>query len=508
MKYLIRILPLFVYLSVHAQEAPKIDQDSLDIFLEQVMIDFEMVGLSVGIVQDDTVIYSKGFGSRKVGKDQPADNQTLFGIGSISKSFTALTLGLLVDEGKIDWDDRVVEYLPYFELYDPYVSNNITIRDLLTHRSGLPDVSGGTLWYHTDLDRVEVIKGLKHLEPVSGFREKPAYQNVMFVVASEIVKEVSGMSWDDFLESRVLQPLKMTNTTARSAVREANNNLAQPHIWDQDFKKVAIEQEKGDNLGPGGFIYSSSDEMNNYMRLLLNDGVFENDTLVSSEIIEELIKPQYLYQISGEPFGNEFSSYGLGWWVTPIDGHKVIEHSGGIDGMSAQLFMIKDLNIGVVILCNSSKEPASFLIKAKLMEMILEDPAFDFYQRGIDYRKNLIKRLKEDQGKKKPISGTQASLNLTDYAGSYQDRMYGDINLTLSPEGKLEISFSRTPLFKGTLSHWHYDTFKIDWEDIRVPDGFLTFNFDSVRTITGFSLDQEDLLDVDFNELTILRKKE
>ena len=151
-------------------------------YLEQISLDFELVGLSVGIVQNDTVVYSKGFGIKEIGKDSKVNDQTTFGIGSISKSFTALTLGLLVDEDKITWDDRVKDHLPYFELYDPYVTDNFTIRDLLTHRSGLKDVSGGTLWYHSDYSRVEIIKRLKYLKPVSGFRENPAYQNTMFVV--------------------------------------------------------------------------------------------------------------------------------------------------------------------------------------------------------------------------------------------------------------------------------------------------------------------------------------
>jgi len=486
--------------------AQNIRLDSLDFFIDTLMDDFEVTGLSIGIVQNDSIIYSKGFGLTEIGKTQKVDNQTLFGIGSISKSFTALTLGMLVDEGKITWDDRVKDYLPYFELYDPYVTENFTIRDLLTHRSGLKDVSGGTLWYHSDYSRVEIIKRLKYLEPVSGFREKPAYQNVMFVVASEIVKEVSGMPWDDFLKSRVFNKLGMNNSTSLSKDREATSNLAQPHIWNAAYKKVAIKQENGDNLGPGGFIYSSAKDMNSYMRLLLNDGVFKNDTIVSKDVVHELFKPQTLFQNSGPPFGNEFSSYGFGWWLTPWNGHKIIEHSGGIDGMSAQLFMVKDLDIGVVILTNVSKEPASFLLKAKLLELIFNDKSFDFYDRGIEYRKGLIKKLKKAAANEVRPKESYPSLALSNYAGSYNDKMYGDINISLS-NNKLELSFSHTPLFKGRLIHWQFDTFKIDWYDIRVPDGFLTFNFNSQHEVTGLKLDQEDLLDVDFEELEIIRKK-
>jgi CubicO group peptidase (beta-lactamase class C family) len=496
------------FIAINSSKAQIIPLDSLDIYLEQIIKDFELVGLSVGIVQNDSVIYSKGFGIKEIGKDSRVNDQTTFGIGSISKSFTALTLGLLVDEGIITWDDRVKDHLPYFELYDPYVTENFTIRDLLTHRSGLKDVSGGTLWYHSDYSRVEIIKRLKYLKPVSGFREKPAYQNTMFVVASEIVKEVSGMSWDEFLKSRVFDKLEMSNSTSLAKDREANDNLAQPHIWNREFKKVAIQQEKGDNLGPGGFIYSSARDMNRYMRLLLKDGVFKNDTIVSKKVIDELFKPQTLYQISGPPLGNEFSSYGFGWWLTPWNGHKIIEHSGGIDGMSAQLFMIKDMNIGVVILCNDSKEPASFLIKTKIFELIFKDKTFDLYEQGKDYRKRIIEKLKEVATNEIRPKKSNSSLPLSRYAGVYYDEMYGDISLSLMNNEELELSFSHTPLFKGRLIHWQFDTFRIDWYDIRVPDGFITFNFNSKREILGFSMDQENLLDVDFGEIEIKRKKD
>ena len=501
-------MALFIFcLFLTKVSAQEIQVDSLDHFIHQLMEDFEVTGLSVGIVQNDSIVYSKGFGLRQSGKPDRVDDQTLFGIGSISKSFTALTLGLLVDEGKIDWDDRVVEYLPYFELYDPYVTEHFTIRDLLTHHSGLKDVSGGTLWYHSDYSRVEIIKRLKHLKPISGFREKPAYQNTMFVVAGEIVSEVAGISWDDFLKERILDKIDMSNTTSVSEVREASSNIARPHIWDENFQKTAIIQERGDNLAAAGFIYSSAHEMINYMRLLLNGGDFEGDSLVSTEVIEEIFKPQVLFQISSPPFGNEFTSYGLGWWLTPRNGHKIIEHSGGIDGMSAQLFMVKDLDIGVVILTNVSKEPASFLLKAKLLEWILKDDSYDIYELGKAFRKRRFENIKESINNRLRIEETKPSLALADYAGVYTDEMYGDIIISQSKDDDLEISFSHTPLFSGKLIHWHYDTFKIDWHDMRVPDGFLIFNFDATHQVKGFTIEQENLLDVDFGELDIIKKK-
>ena len=488
--------------------AQKIELDALDGFIDQLVLDFEVPGLSISIVKNDSIIYSKGFGTRKITDDLPVDANTIFGIGSISKSFTALTLGILVDEGKINWDDKVKDYLPYFKLYDSYVTNNFTIRDLLTHRSGLKDVSGGTLWYHSDFSRTEIIKRLKHLEPVSGYREKPAYQNVMFVVAGEIVRAVTGTSWDDFLKTQVFDKLGMSNSTSISTVRESNKNLAQPHVWNENFEKTAVEQERGDNLAAAGFVYSSTNDMSSYMRLLLNDGIFKQDTIVSKEVIDEIFRPQIIYPINGPPFGNEFSSYGFGWWLTPIKGHKIIEHSGGIDGMSANLFMVKDLNIGVIILTNTSKEPSTFLLTAKIMEQLFEDESFDIYERVKGFRNKRLEGNKNAVSQKTKIDGTQPSLNLESYSGVYRDEMYGEILINQLKDDAMEISFSHTPIFRGKLKHWHFDTFQIDWHDIRVPDGYVTFNFNSDGEIVGMILDQENLLDVDFGELDIQRLKE
>ena len=502
--FLFTIIGLLLFSNSFAQQ---LQLDSLDLEIHQLIKNFDIPGLSIGIVRNDSIIFSKGYGNLETHKERKVDENTIFGIGSISKSFTALTLGILVDEGKITWDDKVKDYLPYFELYAPYVTDNFTIRDLLTHRSGLKDVSGGTLWYHSDYSREDVIKRLKYLEPLSGFRDKPAYQNVMYVVASEIVKTVSGMPWDDFVRTRVFDKLKMNNTTSLSAERESNGNLAQPHIWNEKYEKVSIKQEIGDNLAPAGFIYSSSKEMSNYMRLLLHDGIFGNDTIVSPNIVNEIFKPQIIYPLNGAPFNNEFTSYGFGWWLTPKNGHKIIEHSGGIDGMSANLVMIKDLNLGFIILTNEAEEPATFLLTSKILGKVLNDKSYDIYSRVLDYRNQNLKEKKEAPVQLSKTPTTKPSLEIQKYAGKYSDKMYGDIIINYTERGGLIISFSHSPIFTGKLEHWHFDTFKINWDDIRVPDGFLTFNFNSTREILGFSIDQENLLDVDFGELNILKNK-
>ncbi|MEZ4687760.1 MAG: serine hydrolase [Bacteroidia bacterium] len=494
MKKLPLIIIILWFFAINNAFSQTIRQDSLDAYIGQLMEELELPGLSISIVHKGSTIYSKGFGTREFGKNLPVDNHTLFGIGSISKSFVALTIGILVDEGKLDWDDRVIDYLPYFELYDPYVTAHFTIRDLMTHRSGLHSVSGGTLLISTDFSREQVIKGLKHLKPVSGFRDAPAYQNVMWVVASEIVKVVSGMTWEEFLQKRVFDKLGMTHTTSNVADREASKNLAKPHILDDNFQIVQIEQEKSDNAMPAGFIFSSADEMAIYMKLLLNEGVIGKDTIISKTSLAEIFKPQNHFPSYPAPFHNEFTSYGFGWFLTPKHGHKIIEHSGGIDGATANLMMVEDLDFGVVVMTNAA-ELAPYVVTHKVLFDFLHDEDYNSKDFLLGLRNQWLEQRKQAKidTEQSRIEGTKPSLDMPLYAGTYHDKMYGDILINASSEGSLEISFPHSHHLHGKLKHWHYDTFLIDWDDIRVPDGFLTFNFNAERDILGFRIDQNNL---------------
>lgn len=467
------------------------------------MKDFDVPGMAIGIVRNDSILFVKGYGTQEIHKNKPVNTNTTFGIGSISKSFTALTLGILVGQGKINWDDKVRKYLPYFELYNPYVSENFTIRDLLTHRSGLKQVSGGMLCYHTNLSRVEVVKGLKYLQPISGFRDKPAYQNVMYLVASEIVKVVSGMSWDEFLKKNVFGKIGMKNSTSVSAEREANSNRALPHILNNNGDLQVIEQETGDNVAPAGFVFSSVNDMVNYMRLLLNDGKFEGKEIVPKISLDEIFKPQIHFPIFSEPIHNEFTSYGFGWWLTPKNGHKIIEHSGGIDGMTANLIMVKDMNIGIIVVSNTANN-APFLITWKFLEQVLNDKSYDLHDKLLKNKnKQFIKQQEYMQEMEKSrVKNTKPSLDLKSCAGTYHDNLCGDIFVKLN-EGNLEIIFPQNSILHGKLKHWQYDTYLVDWNDIRIPNGFLTFNFNTNQEITGIKIEEQNLLDVDFSELDI-----
>jgi len=484
-----------------------LNPDTLDVHIKELMEKLDVPGLSIAIVNDDSLEYIKGYGKKNINKKDLVDENTLFGIGSISKSFTALAIGLLVNDGKMDWDDRVIDYLPYFELYDRYVTNNFTIRDLLTHRSGLKDISGGTLSFGSSLlSRPEIIKRLKYLKPASGFRYTPAYQNIMYIVAGEVVSKVSGMSWEEFIKTRIFKPLGMDNSVACYEERQKSKNIALPHIQNEKFENILITQEISDNAAPAGFIFSSANDMAKYIKFFLNDGIVGQDTLIKKEVIDEIFTPQIHYPIWKNH--NEFTSYGFGWWLTPRNGHKVIEHSGGIDGMSSNLMMVSDLDYGVVIMGNPSYGLRFILcgeiIGNKLDDNILLESSHNY----LDYRLNKRKDLMLEARKMvldSRIKNTKPSLKKKEYATTFTDEMYGDVYVTYDNK-KLLIEFEHTPLFTGELTHWHYDTFKIDWVDPRVTDGYCTFILDSKGKISELKLDQPNLLDVDFTELTLLVK--
>lgn len=504
------LLPIFLMLlTLNLSYGQNLPLDTLDQYFEKLMQHFDAPGVAVSIVQNGEIQYSKGFGTRTINKDEPVDENTLFAIGSISKSFTPLALAMLVDEGKIGWDDKVIEYLPYFQLYDPYVTNSFTIRDLLTHRSGLKSVSGGTLFYHSDLSREDIIKRLRYLDKVSEFRTKPAYQNTMFLVAAKVVEVVSGVIWDDFIRERIFKPLAMDNTVISQAERNESKNISTPHIKNDKFEVIPIKQEKLDNLAPAGSFYSSATDMARYMNFILNNGVVGNDTLISQNTFNEIIKPQFHFPIFREPIHNEFTSYGFGWWLTPKNGNKIIEHSGGVDGAVANLIMVHNKKYGVITLTNTSAGGwITFSSTFNLIGAFLEDQ---------DYL-NLSQRLKDNFSKRDSVrlvarnqvldsrkKNTKPSLSLEKYVGAFKDDMYGDINISMEDKNLL-LEFSHTKMFTGKLSHWHYDTFEIDWIDARVPNGFITFDFDSKGEISGFKIDQPNLLDVDFTELEIKKK--
>jgi CubicO group peptidase (beta-lactamase class C family) len=474
-----RLVLVMLGLLLHPLPLRALPKD-LDRFVENVRQDWGVVGLAVAVVKDGQVVYTRGFGERKLGAGESVDENTLFAIGSNTKAFTAAAIGILVDEKKMGWDDRVTEHLPWFELKDPYVTREITVRDLLSHRSGLGR-RGDANWYATDFDREEIVRRIRFLEPSSSFRSEAGYQNTMFLAAGEVLEAVSGKSWDDFVVGRILRPLSMSRS--RTSVRdlELMENVAQPHEKIEG-KVVPVPHRNIDNIAPAGSILSSASDMTRWMLLMLGEGELEGKRILSQEAAAETFRPNIMYPMSAESKAlfpsTHFSTYGLGWGLRDYRGRFVATHTGGIDGMLSQILLAPEEELGIVVLTNTS--PAGSLAHATITYHVLD--SYLGAEGETDWRASLrelgAKQEKQQQEQEKKrdesrVKGTSPSLALDSYAGAYEDEMYGKLLVSLE-DGHLVLR--RHTAWVGDLEHWHYDTFLVRWRDRVIPQGLVSFH--------------------------------
>jgi CubicO group peptidase (beta-lactamase class C family) len=478
--------------------------------VEKALPAFEVPGLAIAAVRNDELLVATGFGMRALGAAVPVDAGTLFAIGSITKSFTALALAMLVDDGRLAWDDRVVDHLPGFRLADAWVTREITVRDLLIHRSGLRNVSGGAIWYGSDYDRTAVIQRLRYIQPVSSFRSRYAYQNVTYLVAGELIPALTGMSWDAFVAERIFGPLRMQASLTSVEALEPDGNVVTPHARIGGHVR-AVAHRNYDNVAPAASIYSNVRDMAHYTRLYLNGGLVDGRRLLGEASARELFAPQTPIPITPLPaplnaLTPNFLVYGLGWVIRDYYGRRLVYHSGGVDGMTSLLCMLPDEGIGVVVLTNQQEGivgPAAYGV----IDALLALPPIDrigpaLQARAAQHAREQAAAAARDAAR---IPGTMPSLALEGYAGDYDDPAYGTVGVALDADG-LVLRFSRTPSFVARLEHWHHDTFRAAWADPMVPQGFVSFVLDASARVRELRLDQPKLLDVDFDELLLTHR--
>ncbi len=492
-----------------AQQGPPAD---LDEYVARSIKTFEVPGMAVAIVKDGKVVLLKGYGVRKLGEATPVDENTLFGIGSNTKAFTAAALATLVDEGKISWDDPVYERLRGFEMYDPYVSKEMRIRDLLCHRSGLGLGEGDLMfWPHTTFTRDEVVYRLRFLKPATSFRTTYAYNNLMFVTAGQVVAEVSGKSWDAYLREKIFLPLGMKNTNTSASAFKEGDNWAAPHSK-VEGKLQAIPIENLDNAGPAGSINSSVADMSKWVLLQLNRGKIPGtETRVFSEkASQDMWAQQMIVPIRPAPedlknLQAHFSGYGMGWALRDYKGRKLVSHSGGVAGYVTRVMLVPEENLGVVILTNAEEDFAFESVLYHVLDAYLGGSTPDYI--------SAFKTL-EDKGRKDAdetmskaaqarAAESKPSLALEKYAGDYSDPWYGKVTIRAENAG-LVLNFERTEKGLADLQHWQYDTFKAHWRDRTVEDAFVTFTLRpdgsvdhftmvAVSPLADFSFDYQDL---------------
>jgi CubicO group peptidase (beta-lactamase class C family) len=479
--------------SLFAQTAPPAD---LDAYVGRVMQTFEVPGISVAIVKDGRVVLAKGYGVRKLGNPTPVDESTLFGIGSNTKAFTSAALATLVDEGKLSWDDPVYERLPGFQMYDPYVSHEMTIRDLLTHRSGMGLGEGDLLfWPHTTYTREDIIYRLRFMKSASSFRSHFAYDNLMYIAAGQIVARVSGKSWEDYIRERILVPLSMTTTNLSNASWKSSDNYAWPHSK-VDGKLQPIDFVPLDNAAPAGSINSSAAEMAKWLLLQLNRGKFpdHDGRLFTEQRSKEMWSPETILPITDPPAPlaaakPHFYDYGLGWFLTDYHGRKIVGHTGGVAGFVSMVRLVPEENLGVVVLTNAEQGGAFSSITYHIIDHYLNLPATDWtaaFKAAQDEEEQHAADVMKQQATSR-AANSKSSLALEKYAGIYKDVWYGPVTIRME-NGKLVFSLDHTPKAVSDLEPWQYDTFKAHWRDRTIEDAFLTFALKSDGTIDHFSM--------------------
>lgn len=482
---LILMLLIFSCFSA-AQDAPL---QGFDDYANKAIKDWGVPGIAVAVIKDDRIVFAKGYGVRELGKPAPVDEHTLFAIGSSSKAFTSAAIAMLVDEGKVKLDDPATKYLPGFQLYDPYATRELTVRDLMSHRSGLE--RGDILWYASAYDRNEVLRRVRYLKPTWSLRAHFGYQNIMFLAAGQIIPSATGKSWDDFVKERIFTPLGMTSTSTSIKAFANVDNVATPHAKIDD-KVQPVAWRNIDNIGPAGSINSNVVDMAQWLRLQLGQGVYQNKRLISSGAFKEMHTPQTIIPLEGAmeklyPDAH-FLTYGMGWFLSDYHGRKLVEHGGAIDGMRAEVGMIPEEKLGVVILTN---------LHGTVLPQLLMYRIFDAYTGSAqrDWSGEILKMFNglEEQGKaaeKKAeadrVKGTSPSLPLEQYAGNYQNEMYGDAKIAFE-SGKLVVKFG--PNFTGDLEHWNYDTFRVKFRDAMEGKGMLSFKLNAQGKVETMNIE-------------------
>ncbi|MCA0445888.1 MAG: serine hydrolase [Bacteroidetes bacterium] len=489
---------------------------NIDSLASSVLKTFDVPGVAIAVVQDGKVLLESGFGVKTSGKQDRVDENTLFGIASNSKAFTASALAILVDEGRLSWDDPVIKYLPDFQLYDPWVTREITVRDLLCHRSGLGLGAGDLMVFPTALfTPEEIIRNMKTIKPASSFRSTYAYNNLMFLVAGSLIPAITDTSWTDFIKERFFKPLGMANSYPTFSAIKGKPNQSSYHVW-VDGKLQVTPGESMDNCAPAGGINSSVHDLTKWMIMQLDSGLVRNSAsgksrLISKKQYRQLWSTQFPFSPGPPPPGMEslktqYAGYALGWNVRQYRGYQMVSHTGGLTGMVTRLTLIPEKKLGIVVLTNQESSEAFNSLTFSLLDHYMGmEPAnwtekFKAMKDSSQAKNNrFLAKLETDRNKK-----SKPSLSAEGYTGIYKDSWMGDMVIKLNGEN-LTLQFEKSPTLTGKLIHWQYDTFIVKWDHRYLrADAFVTFSLNPDGSVdqvkmspvspdTDFSFDFQDL---------------
>lgn len=493
--FLLLLLPL-------AAAAQQPDLKALDAYIADALISFDQPGLAVGIVKDGQLVFAKGYGKLDLDKPEPVTPNSVFYCASISKAFTACAIGLLVDEGKLGFDDPVRKHLPAFKTPDDYVTEHMTVTDLLCHRSGWETFDGDLLWYGTAYTQDEILA--RHAqEPFTlGFRTDFGYSNLMFIAAARVIENVSGMSWDQFITTRILKPLGMDRSRVDVADLAGMTDVAMPHVRKgQDprspQKSMPYQALRGADGACG--VLSTVNDLAKWDAMWASGGKVNGKPWLSAKSYGT-ITAMHL------PMGGRRDGAALGWFIESQNGTTVLTHSGGMPGFILNHAVVPEKDLAVICLGNGESYSV-FAITAEILDLYLgdgkADPVADMLPRLAKRQERENKRVADRKAAR--ALKTKPSLPLSAYAGTYTDRIYGDAVIT-EKDGRLALSLKPAPeLFTGGLAHWHYDTFQWQHQDPFLEPGYITFSFDADHKVTGFRIDLHSP-DFHFHKLDFVRQ--
>lgn len=488
--FIVHLCFFLLFLSSGIGNAQEESIAKIDAYVQKAMQEWNAPSVAVSIVKNDKVIFAKGYGILEAGKPEKADEHTIYAIGSSTKAFTVASLAMLVEEKKLNWDDRVIDYLPGFQVYDPWVTRELRIRDLVTHRIGIERAD--MLWGGTDFDSNEILHRVRYIDPVASFRYRFGYNNLMFLAAGQIVSSLSVRSWDDFIKERIFSPLEMKTSSTTTLELKNVNNVSTPHAY-EDGKAVPIPWRNIDNIGPAGAINSNVVEMAQWIRLYSGQGTYQGKKLLSPETVKEIFSPQTVIPIekwlsSMSPVNHQmvpeshFFMYGLGWFLQDYYGRKIIHHGGSIDGMRCLVGMIPEAQLGVVILTNINPTSLTEALMFKVFDEFLGVRGRDWSAEMLAGVKSLQAKYKEAQKKmdEERVKNTKPSLPLESYTGTYEHKAYGKAEVQKQGD-KLTLKAGK---IQGEMIHWHFDTFQ-----------FASDEFDDFPFMASFTLNAQGKVD-------------
>ncbi|HEV8198019.1 MAG TPA: serine hydrolase [Gemmatimonadales bacterium] len=472
--------------ALSAQQGPLKDFDA---YVARGVRDWRIPGLAIAVVKDDSVVFIKGYGVRELGKPEPVTVHTRFGVMSTTKAFTAMLLAMLADSGKVGWDDPVTKYLPTFQLADPWVTRELTLRDLVTHRVGFPDP--GYLWYADSLSFDQIVRRLRLVPAASSLRSHFAYNNVAYAMAGEIAGRAAHSSWAELMRTRIYQPLGMTESypDERSMRAAGVTDVTSPHdIFNDTVKVITAPGPLVDPIAPAGAMFSSVTDMARWVRYLLDSTRVGGRRLVSAANAAELFSPQ---QVVGDdefyPTARlthpHFQAYGMGWFLEDYRGEFVAFHTGSIDGRTAIIGLMPDRRLGVAIFTNLDHSELRHALMYTVFDRYLgpaavaHDWSAEMRQMYGAFRDSAAARNRAQVAKR--ITGTQATLPLDRYAGTYSDSLFGTATVRYDA-GHLSVAIG---LLQGDLEQWQYDVFRVHWRQSFGDPDYVAFTLNPDGTV-------------------------